>query len=167
MRLISKQAFEDIQIQIIKSIGISDRIILSEIPVNSIERGCRYTLEAIKNSSLLLMSTDYPCDTLPVKGIWSSLEGVRPRGEHVSLVIGAPYLSGGIDVRLSSLDAKIHNTRGTVWRFKGMFQYFNGYTINGSYNDPLSFYLVENIGAVYLHGKGTVKNKNGKIILNK
>lgn len=46
-----------------------------------------------------------------------------------------------------------------IWRFIGKID-FKDYIFYGDSKEPLTFMLLKNVGFVYLHGKGTVKQKN-------
>ncbi len=162
---LAKQAFEDILIEQIKITGPGYRFIINDIPVNSRVKGYRYSMRlrgrplkttlylgtaspsfsitgTIKFDSIReIIFTDYPDDKIPL---------MLP--EYFPSIILECTGRGPTSI----MDPDLHYSNDSVWRFYGEVHAIKNYTFKGNPDDPLSFYLMENKGAVFLHGKGSV-----------
>jgi hypothetical protein len=95
-----------------------------------------------------LLFTDYPNDRVPIRIDIKNGDGIQTYAG-----------TGGIAEH--DLDPAVHHTSGTVWRLQGRVSLIPGYVIDGNPVDPLTFYFVEGVGAVYLLGQGLVARDSG------
>ena len=58
----------------------------------------------------------------------------------------------------------IHCASGGVWRFSGSVNPIPGIRIIADPIDPLSFYLMETVGPVFLSGRGRVVDTDGSVL---
>ena len=100
--------------------------------------------------------TEFDEDTVPLY-----MQGLVPFSFVES---GNPgFIRGTGTINLDELQP-IHCSAGTVWRVYGEVGIVPDHRIKGDAREGLSFYLVEDVGAVYLAGRGEVTNASGERI---
>lgn len=144
------KAIEDEIIAVIEGEPMGNRFVIEGIDINSDTRGGRFQVVPVTTSGRgpVLLTTTYPDDSFPIQS---------PFG--VAFGTGSEIVNG-----LTPL----HFAHGTVWRIAGRVERLlsgpQEYVIDGDEDDPLSFYLFQGRGAVYLHGRGTVETADGEVI---
>ncbi len=133
----AKQVIEDILIDKIIAKGPGDQLVISDIRTIKGEPSSRIAMQQI-DSETIAMSNFYPKDSL-------------------SFSLG----EGGVFTGRAT--AKIPRGDQSVYRFISKIEYY-GYLFDSNEDEPLTFILLEKYGLVYLHGKGKVTLKNGKIV---
>jgi len=177
---IAKQAFEDILIEKLKIAGHSSQFIIPGYNIKSKfgYDGYRYSICTLSKKETLRgkMHSGYASAQVSGTLTFEAEEGERklfteyPNDsihyeysnsyDGTFLPPGSIILTGGAHAILMEAYNDI------VWRFHGNVKLDANYIIYGEPSDPISFYLMKDIGIVYLYGKGKVI-KNGKTIFTK
>jgi len=146
---VAKQAREDILIELIEQVGISNRFLLNNIYIFSNPSKTTYRFSFKRSDTEEIMFSDYPNDRIPVE-----ME-IQMMGKMIFETTGKMS---------KNIFQDLHFSHGYVWRFYGKNK-LKQYIINGNLSEPLCFYLIQNVGPVYLCGKGSII-KDGKTIFS-
>lgn len=159
-----KEAVENSMIKAILKNGIGNRFVLHEILPENIKIETIVTLAELDKSS----------DDQNTKYNFTKIVSYRSTGQSIlaqqipntnSFNLKSLYSKDKIYYKLSLTGAEQLKPLGNqcIWRFIGEIE-FKDYTFIGNKNEPLTFMLLNKVGFVYLHGKGTVK-KNGNLVV--
>ena len=153
-----QKAIEDRIIQEIVAGDLGTRFVIEGIEINADVEGGRFRVApTYEGGGQFFLSTVYPDDSFP-------LERQFPRGS-VFYARGSEIMNGlGLQ--------HVHYADGTVWRLSGTMTHLlsrddgplQGYVVQGDRESPLSFFLLQGTGAVYLHGRGSIKTADGEVI---
>ena len=143
---------------------LGGRFTLNLVDVNTEHEGGRFQIKTMVHDGheRLLLSTAFPDDWFHVE-VQFSIVGMST-GSMINKV-------GDGNVLITGLQS-VHYANGTVWRISGAVKLSlsidpaseEKYIFEGSEENPLSFYLAQGVGAVYLHGFGSIKNADGETV---
>lgn len=166
---LAKQAYEDILVEQIKYAGPGNRFVIQDIaiPIKPGWEGYRYSIRSgadtqttklsfsveggncstSSSQARIIIYTDYPSDLIPLT--------LPPFNE----TMGCTGSARGNDIVIAD---------GIVWRFVSDLStgIHPNYRIYGDPNDPISFYLMHNVGLIHIHGRGSIETEEGKILFS-
>jgi len=138
--MLAKQAHEDIIIEQIELIGIGSRFTIKELqPEFNGHTGSIAARQSGSNPQAYFITSLYPKDKVLIMPMGFGFGSLR---------FLEPYGAN------------------SIWRFIGNIN-FKNYTFKGNRNEPLCFMFLSYYGFVYLHGKGSVINKDGEVVFFK
>ncbi|MEZ4994620.1 MAG: hypothetical protein R2824_29640 [Saprospiraceae bacterium] len=167
----AKQALEDVIIERIRITGSLDRFVIPGIKV--VSKGSwnnfRYSIRSIKSPRTVITKINTTSQSFSMDLSASSVAK--------EAMVYTDYPSDGIPIHLPEIYPNmIFNGKGEaplalinmvhehVWRFSGKVEISDSLIISGFPDDPISFLLIENVGPIYIHGKGTVEQSNGVVL---
>ena len=172
-RELARQAYEDVLVGQIDRAGPGARVVLSGIDVTSRPDfdGHRYSVRAVDAPREAVPSWDYESSSFSSSGSFATdasdavifteypVDRFPLQAQGMPLVMPAQGEATARLLRLSAYDRQ-------VWRIYGDVSLPSGYQVSGDDKDPLVFYLMEGIGAVYVQGTGSVADGDGAILIS-
>lgn len=140
-RLLARQVAEEVLMAAIDLAGPGTRFVLTSVEIRPEHSPDRHTVRVEGDKEIHF--TELPDDTILLTMILGPYTMRSSTTGEIALPTSGQFSVG----------------YGGVIRFMGRIQIRPGYVIEGSENDPLSFYVVKDVGLVYLRGKGTMKEE--------